>query len=402
MFSDLAVLLKAPVYDHLPLTWGLACFAGLLLVSRLFSSEGRPLFLLGASLFILELATDPFYLFLFVATGGLLFLTLMYTAMRPYRQQVCTGLAIGLVVFYFWLMHTPSPFTGSLVHEFGISYTLIRWLSVILDIRAGLPIAGGMAEFFCYTFFAPTFFKGPIERFEHFHETMTQPDPLTLKDTLLTLLRIAIGCLKWWFAQKYLAMDWKIVFDTPQYFSYGHLWITFYTLSLWFYLLVSGANDLTIAACGLAGFRISENFHFPYFKRNLSLFWRSWHMTLTGFCRDYLYIPLGGNRRHPFRNILIVFMSIALWHVVSPAFFIWGLWHATGMILLRIWTKFCTTKPQLQAWAQRYPRFTSGASMILTFHFVSIGWLPFWGGHPQGVSLFLRLISGNHWKLFVW
>lgn len=405
--SLLAEFLKSPVYTGSPLTWGLTLFVPLLLASRLFAAEGRTLFLFGASLLVIELMTSPFYLFLFVGFGGLLFLTLTFVGARSYRKLVCDGLAVGLIVLYFTLMHTkaPSPessFIGSAVHDFGIAYTLIRWLSVILDVRAGLPLPAGLPEFFCYSFFAPTFFKGPIERFEPFHQTLTHPEPLHLRDTLLFLFRIAAGCLKWWLAKHFFEMDWKTLFDAPQNFSYGQLWTGFYFLSIWFYLLVSAANDLTIAACGLAGFKISENYHFPYFKRNLSLFWRSWHMTLTRFCRDYLYIPLGGNQRHTRRNVLIVFLAIALWHVVSPAFVIWGLWHGLGMVVLLQWRKFCATQPILGHLSQSYPRLTYATSMLVTFHFVAIGWLPFWGGHPQGVSYFLRLISGNQWYLFVW
>jgi len=407
MVFSLVAFLKTPVYTDSPLTWGLTLFVLVLLISRLFQGSNRALFLFGASLLLIELATDPFYLFLFVSLGGLLYLGLGAVRNHPWKKHFCTGLTVGLVLLYFGLMHSKGVFIGPQVHDFGIAYTLIRWLSVILEVRAGKDLPdgrppAGLPEFFCYSFFAPTFFKGPIERFDEFNKTLTHPEPLRIGDTLLQILRIVAGCLKWWLAKHFFEMDWQSFFNTPQLFSYGGLWIGFYSLSVWFYLLVSAANDLTIAACGLAGFRISENYHFPYVKRNLSLFWRSWHMTLTRFCRDFIYIPLGGNRHRTYRNIVIVFLAIALWHVVSKAFVIWGLWQGIGMVLFHRWRKYCTTRPQLHRWAIRFPQLTYLLSLLLTLHFVAVGWLPFWGGHPQGVSLFLRLISGNHWRLFEW
>jgi D-alanyl-lipoteichoic acid acyltransferase DltB (MBOAT superfamily) len=104
-------------------------------------------------------------------------------------------------------------------------------------------------------------------------------------------------------------------------------------------------------------------------------------------------------------------MMIAMWHVTSVAFVIWGLWHGLGMCILKLWLEFwgkVETKNtaglarSLQLWSRGHPRTASLASTVFTFHYVALGWLPFWGGHPQGLSMILRILSGNHWKLFVW
>ena len=134
-------------------------------------------------------------------------------------------------------------------------------------------------------------------------------------------------------------------------------------------------------------------------------------MTLVRFLRDYLYIPLGGNRRHVYLNYLLIFMAIALWYVTGSAFVIWGLWHGLGMCALRLWQnlwkkvglqKVPGTFCSLQRWAGRHPLTVRISSTLFTFHFVALGWLPFWGGHPQGLSMILRILSGNRWRLFEW
>jgi alginate O-acetyltransferase complex protein AlgI len=184
-----------------------------------------------------------------------------------------------------------------------------------------------------------------------------------------------------------------------------------YVRAISFYLLVSASNDIKIACAALGGFRLHENYDYPYFKRNLALFWRSWHMTLIRFLRDYIYIPLGGNRKHVYFNILVVFLSAAFWHVTGKAFLLWGLWHGLGMCIFRYWQDFWKGVEHrnrkglllsLQSWSRAHSRFVGIFSTLLTFHFVALGWLPFWGGHPQGASMILRIISGNRWKLFEW
>jgi alginate O-acetyltransferase complex protein AlgI len=266
-------------------------------------------------------------------------------------------------------------------------------------------------EFFVYAFFLPPFFQGPIERLDEFRKNLGPERPPLDRDTTVScLIRIACALAKGWVVARYFELDWKTYFDYPQHLSYGFLVWGMYARAIGFYLFVSAANDLTIGCCTLAGYPLHENFDYPYFRRNLALFWRTWHMTLVRFLRDYVYLPLGGNRRRVYLNYLIVFLAIAMWHVVSPAFLLWGLWHGLGMCVLRLWQKYWSrietreggTLRSLQLWSRAHPSLTGLVSGLVTFHYVALGWLPFWGGHPQGLSMILRILSGNNWKLFEW
>ena len=406
--------LTAPVFDHVLLTNGLVLFAIFLLLLRFLPDFARHLTLLLVSLALIEIATSPFYVFLFTALTGCLYYGLFWLQWSKHKKVYSFLISCGLVILYFLLLDLPAfqtPWTGPMVHRFGVAYSLFRLLSVTLDVGRGRPLPADPLDFFVYAFFAPTFFQGPIESLEEFRKNLSSPPPLKIGDMGSHIIRIVVACLKGWVALRFFELDWKEYFDHPQRFSYGFLVWGLYARAISFYLFVSAANDLTIGCCAVAGYRLSENFDYPYFKKNLAEFWRSWHMTLFRFLREYIYIPLGGNRRHVYLNYLIVFMAAALWHVTSKAFILWGLWHGVGMCILKLWQNFwknveTTRAPTffraIQLRSRDYPRCVALASTLVTFHYVALGWLPFWGGHPQGLSLILRLISGNRWRLFLW
>lgn len=405
-----------PAYEGLLLTNGLILFTLFLLAIRLLPDFARNLSLVLGSLAVLEVLTSPFYTFGFVAVTGLLYYGLFWLQWHRYRKLWCGLIASTLVIGYFLLLDLPvleSPWTGAMVHRFGIAYSLIRLLSVTLDVGKGRPLPSDPLEFFVYAFFAPTFLQGPIERLHEFRTNLlpeTRPY-LTWAETGTNAIRVLTALAKGWVATRFFELDWRAYFDHPQQFAYGFLVWGMYARAIGFYLFVSAVNDVIIALCGLAGYRVSENYDYPYFKRNLSGFWRSWHMTLTCFMRDYVYIPLGGGRRRTYLNYLIVFLAIAMWHMTTKAFLVWGLWHGLGMCGLKLWRDLwkkveSRERPgfagSLQIWARAHPRLTALAATTLTFHYVALGWLPFWGGHPQGLSMILRILSGNRLALFVW
>jgi D-alanyl-lipoteichoic acid acyltransferase DltB (MBOAT superfamily) len=411
--SQLNDFLISPVLPYTLLSKGLILFTFFLLLIRFLPDFPRNLILLLVSLALIDIATSPFYVFLFIVMVGMVYYALLWIQWSRWKKEICYAMAGLLVVLFFLFMDLPafrSPWTGSMVHRFGIAYSLFRILSVILDVGRGEPLPVEPLEYFLFCFFIPTFSQGPIERLGEFRQNLEGRPSLTWSETGSNLIRIAGAFLKGWVVLRFLSFDWKAYFDYPQQFSYGFLVWGMYVRAISFYLFVSAANDLTIACSAIAGYHLHENYDYPYFKRNLAGFWRSWHMTLVRFLRDYIYIPLGGNRRRIYFNYFLVFMSIALWHVTSAAFVIWGLWHWSGMCFLKGWQNFWKKIEEKesgflrgsQLWARRHPRWTFLVGVLVTFHFVALSWMPFWGGHPQGLSMILRLISGNHWKLFVW
>ncbi len=396
--------LAAPFVSNVPLSRGLAGFVLFLLLIRLLPEFARKLTLLLTSVALIELATSPFYTFLFVAYSGILYYALFWLQWSPRKTLYCRLLALLTIALFFLLKDAPflrTPWTGPAVHAFGIAYALFRLLSVISSVGRGLPLPTDPLDYFVYQFFFPTFFQGPVEKLDEFKENLKDPEALDLRDMGSQLIRIACGSLKSWVAARFFTLDWEIYFNPPDTFSYGFLLWGFYAQAIGFYLFVSAANDFTIAGCAIAGYRLHENYDYPYFKRNLTGFWRSWHMTVARFFREEVYVPLGGSRRHLAISLLAVFLSVALWYEASPACVLWGLWHAVGLYLQKRWSVFWQRSPRvdvgilrrMREFTRTWPRSVALFSTLFTFHYVAVGWLFIAGGYPQGLRLVLRIFG---------
>ncbi len=404
-----------PVWDHWILDWQLAICIPLLLMARFLPRIPRSFLLLFYSFVFIGVLASVKYFFLFVAVGFAFYYFNYFIQQSPFRDKISWLLVVLMIAFFFLCLNwvkLESPWTGDKVHAFGISYSLFRWIAFTVDVGRGMKVSGNPLEFMSYAFFYPTFFQGPIDRYQDFlTNNLHQNQSLDVKTVAKNILRIAGGILKGWLAKNFFELDWVHYFNYPQDLSYTYLLWGMYARAIGFYLLVSACNDLSIACCRLGGFKVPENYNYPYFRRNLAEFWRNWHMSLMHILREYLYIPLGGNRKRVYFNYLLLFMFVAMWHVTSEAFVVWGLMHGLGMCVLRLWKNFWKRVEvsnsngilkKTQTLSRAYPKITYALSMIFTFHFVALAWLPFWGGFPQGASMILRILSGNHWTMFVW
>ena len=137
----------------------------------------------------------------------------------------------------------------------------------------------------------------------------------------------------------------------------------------------SGYSDVAIGISRLFGYKIPENFNSPYTKTNISSFWDSWHISLTSWIKDYLFIPLGGSRSGYIRyllNIFIVFGIVGLWHGAALNFVFWGTYHATGLIIYQVYIKFARQRKE-----KKNSFIKKILSVFLTFNYVSFGWILF-------------------------
>jgi alginate O-acetyltransferase complex protein AlgI len=154
----------------------------------------------------------------------------------------------------------------------------------------------------------------------------------------------------------------------PQSLSSAQAWIGIVFYALQIYYDFAGYSDMAIGLGKMLGFRFLENFNFPYIATSIREFWQRWHISLSNWFRDYLYIPLGGNKKGPYRtyfNLLIVFFLTGLWHGAGMNFVVWGLWHGFFMIVERLgFGKFL----------KRLPKAVSNFYVILV---VLISWVPF-------------------------
>lgn len=218
----------------------------------------------------------------------------------------------------------------SLIAPLGISFFTFKSISYLVDIYGKKTNPGSFWQFLLYISFFPQVMAGPITRFEDFRNTLEQPD--TGFDTFAKgLRRFVIGLSK----KLLLAATLGAAADEVFALSGGALssalaWVGGISYLLQIYFDFSGYSDMAIGL-GLAfGLTTPENFRYPYIAPTVGDFWRRWHISLSSWFRDYLYIPLGGNRKGKCRttlNKVIVFTLCGIWHGSAWTFLVWGLWH---------------------------------------------------------------------------
>ena len=177
--------------------------------------------------------------------------------------------------------------------------------------------------------------------------------------------------------------------------SIGHAWLGLVCYTLQIYFDFSGYSDMAIGLGRMFGFRFPENFRWPYIADTVQEFWRRWHISLSTWFRDYLYVPLGGNRVPPsrmYRNLVTVFFLCGLWHGASWNFVIWGLWHGTFLVIERVlgWQSARTLDPAVPS----PPPAQRAAGHVYALSVVMVGWVFFRAETLAGSLAFLRALAG--------
>ena len=180
------------------------------------------------------------------------------------------------------------------------------------------------------------------------------------------------------------------VYDNPQHYHGISIWIATFFFAIQIYCDFSGYSDIAIGTARVMGFDLMKNFNAPYFSLNISEFWRRWHISLSTWFKDYVYISLGGNRKGKARNALnlfITFMLSGLWHGAAWTFIIWGAFHGLGLVIL-IYTKKIRDKISSLMPAAFY----NVLAGLFTFAFVCFGWIFF---RAKNVHLALEIIKNG-------
>ena len=222
----------------------------------------------------------------------------------------------------------------------GISFYTFQTLTYIIDVYRGNTTA--QPKFSKYILYLSLYFQlvaGPIVRYTDVQKEIEKRN-LSVPRFSQGVYRFAVGLGKkviianaaGVFVDKYMSGDFTNLSTLGAWFG-----IIMYTLQL--YYDFSGYSDMAIGLGKMFGFDFPENFNYPYISKSVSEFWRRWHMTLGSFFRDYVYIPLGGNRKHLYRNLIIVWFLTGFWHGASWNFIVWGLYNGFFIILERTFKK---------------------------------------------------------------
>ena len=271
-----------------------------------------------------------------------------------------------------------STWTLNVIIPVGISFYTFQTMSYSLDIYYGkLKPTKDFISFASFVSFFPQLVAGPIERASNLLPQILNNRIFKYDQGVQGLRLILWGMFKKVVIADSLAWRVDYIFNEYQNLDGGVLLLGLIYFSFQIYCDFSGYSDIAIGTSKLFGFELMSNFKFPYFSRNIGEFWRRWHISLSTWFRDYLYIPLGGSKHGKWlslRNIFIIFIVSGLWHGANWTFIIWGLVHAilyVPLFLIGSNRKYTTKTVAESAW---FPTTKELIQMVITFFSTTIAW----------------------------
>jgi D-alanyl-lipoteichoic acid acyltransferase DltB (MBOAT superfamily) len=356
------------------------------------------LLIIGASYFFYAYWDERFCLLLASSTAGNWLLgQLVFRSLRQGERTNLTRLAIGVAVAFNlgllgWFKYygffatevnngladfglgAPLPLL-QVTLPVGISFFTFQGISYVVDLaRKQIPAPMGVVDFALFQSFFPHLVAGPIVRASELGPQIRRPMPFAQVDTARAFGLIFAGLFKKVVISSYLAEEIvDPVFAVPGDHSSLEILIAVYAYAVQIYADFSGYTDIAIGCALLLGFKFPQNFDAPYGATSLQDFWRRWHMTLSRWLRDYLYIPLGGNRGSNLftaRNLMLTMLLGGLWHGAAWTFVAWGAIHGAGLIAERYAPSLAGERTgRLPGWrAFRW---------LVTFHVVCLAWVFF-------------------------
>ena len=270
-----------------------------------------------------------------------------------------------------WVGRSDGPPVFAMVLPLGISFYTFETIAYVVDVyRRRIPAERRLVDYALYLLFFPHLIAGPIVRPDQFLPQVRRPCRLDWSRVELGVRLFVFGMLKKAVVADQLALIVDPVFAAPDIYATSTIWTAVVCYAVQIYCDFSGYSDMAIGSAHLLGITLPTNFRMPYFASNPADFWRRWHITLSTWLRDYLYIPLGGNRRgtlQTYRNLMLTMLLGGLWHGAAWTFVIWGGYHGLLLALHR---------------AIPWPAWTGRAVLApirvaSTFLLVCMGWVVF-------------------------
>ena len=331
--------------------------------------------------------------------SGAFVLRFLASDQREKARLLCIGsVSLQVIVLLFF------KFSGLFPMPVGLSFYMLQAISYIADLYLGrLQMTPKLLDTLVYIGFFPQIVSGPIVKAKDFIPQLYERRALTKERLSYAVQMFALGAFMKLVLADRLAVCVDKVYAAPLAYSGLSLFITSigYTLQLFFDF--AGYSGIAIAVGWALGFDLGQNFNLPYMASNPADFWRRWHISLSTWLRDYVYIPLGGNRKGKTRtyiNILLTMLVSGLWHGSTVNFLIWGALHGAGQAAHRMLRGDNKREQKVtgQIQQERGSSLRRIAAMVLNFLFVSFLWIPFraetWGDAWTILSRIFTLQSG--------
>ena len=291
---------------------------------------------------------------------------------------------------------TGSAFdVSTIILPVGISFYTFQTISYTVDVyREKTKPVKNILDFGFYVSFFFFFLAGPIVRASEFVPQLYKKYQVSKREFGLALFLILNGLIKKMLISDYLSINFvDRIFADPSAYSGFENMMAIYGYSLQIYCDFSGYTDIAIGVALLLGFRLPWNFNSPYKAANITDFWRRWHISLSTWLRDYLYIPLGGNRKGKIRtyiNLMITMLLGGLWHGAALRFIIWGGLHGIGLAIHKAWMQIFG-KPD----TGKKSFFGHLISVFFTFHLVTFAWIFFRAQDMKTAGIMINRMFNN-------
>lgn len=378
-------------------------FAILLCLQSLIRSANiRQLILLAAS-YVFYGWWDWRFCFLMLGLTLVAYITALMLEKRKSRAILCVGVVVPLAVLLYFkytnffidsfcaLFGIVNPGALNIILPVGISFYTFQSLSYTIDVwRSKVKISHNFAKFALYISFFPQLVAGPIVKAADFLPQLDEDRRPNRKNVWRGIQIFVWGMLKKAVLADRLSGFVDSVYAAPAAFSSATVLLAVIAYAMQIYFDFSGYSDMAIGCAKCLGYDLNVNFDLPYISQNVSEFWKRWHISLSTWLQEYLYIPLGGNRKGQARtylNLMLTMLLGGLWHGAGVNFVLWGALHGAAL---------CIHK----AWSKRHPRKEKGRlqtvlHVLATFAFVTLCWVFF---RAQSISDALVVLK----KLVFW
>lgn len=284
---------------------------------------------------------------------------------------------------------------SEIILPLAISFFTFEFIHYQFEVYRGNHTIKSFTLFALFAAFFPTQIAGPIKRYNDFEAQMQETKRFSIRYFEEGIPLIIIGLAKKVLLANNLASFVDMGYQIPMSYGAPELWLFAYAFAFQIYFDFSAYTDIARGSAMLFGYKIPINFNIPYIASSAADFWHRWHISLSTWLRDYLFIPLGGSRHGRLRTNLNLFITMALgglWHGASWSFLVWGIYHGLALIIHREFGLLKESIATLKALVDS--RIGHALSVVLTFHFVCVGWV-FFRVHDIGsaFSIIKRMLT---------
>ena len=310
--------------------------------------------------------------------GGLVFI---FGLLFYFKYTTFTLVTIGELLQKNWIV-------SQIVMPIGISFYTFQAASYLIDVYRGGAVQKNFFNLALYISMFPQLVAGPIVRYDSIKNELTNRTH-SIENIYLGFQRFLVGLGKKIIIADVLGLSVDRIFTTPvENLSVQIVWVGIIFYSLQIYFDFSAYSDMAIGLGKMLGFKFPENFNYPYIAKSISEFWRRWHISLSSWFKEYVYIPLGGNKKGLKRtcfNLMIVFLLTGIWHGANWTFILWGVWYGIFIVIEKCVFQYFHVKMNI---------FYSILARLYTLFVVIIGWVLFKSDSIEHAYRYIKALFG--------